>query len=174
MAKFEADLNYETWHARPCRPGVPKNVVICAAMAAVLIAASASLVMYMRGQQRIHDLNEYRRILIRRELRDFSVDFMNCAITNGPPIVSSNQTLRETLDRLCRDPYTANLIRGDAPRLLSGTDYWGHPFIFKVSDDRRTIMISSAGPNGKDEQGLGDDVCIRLYNAGGKYWDSYP
>jgi len=131
--------------------------------------------MYMRWQQRIHDLNEYRKIRIRRELGDLSFDLMAYAFTSGPPIVSSNQTLSETIDRLRRNPYTANLIGENAPRLLAGTDYWGHPFIFKLSEDRRTIVLYSVGPNGKDEQGLGDDVYIRLYDTDGKgNWEDYP
>jgi len=51
-------------------------------------------------------------------------------------------------------------IGGDRPYLLAiPTDFWGHPLIYKVLDTKlQEFMIYSAGPDGVDNGGAGDDV----------------
>ena len=54
------------------------------------------------------------------------------------------------------------------PRLIAGIDPWGHPYVYKVRPDAQgvpaaIVTIRSVGPNGRDENGGGDDIWKDIY-----------
>ncbi len=51
---------------------------------------------------------------------------------------------------------TARLIRS----ALSG-DGWGRPYVFEMQEGGLVFRLRSVGPNGRDEEGSGDDYEIR-------------
>lgn len=172
MNRLQPALQYEDGRSRSRWRSVQKNVVVGAVTAAVLIAIGTSIALYERRQERILNFQTYR---LQMETHYFLQVLAFDTADNGSPIRSSGQTLRTTLDVLRRDPYNAKIIREEMPQIASGKDFWGHPFVFSVSDDRRTVVLYSVGPNGKDEKGLGDDVGIRLCDPRGTGdWDGYP
>jgi hypothetical protein len=44
--------------------------------------------------------------------------------------------------------------------VVDNRDPWGHAFVYSVRDRGKTVTIWSIGPNGRDEQGQGDDIVV--------------
>lgn len=52
------------------------------------------------------------------------------------------------------------------PMIVKNRDPWGHPFVYKVEDGGRKVILRSCGPNGHDDGGGGDDIQnVMLYPA---------
>ena len=107
-------------------------------------------------------------------------DFRRIADFVAMNYMGTHKTLPESLVELfTAEARTEFLQQGNGlikPRLAAGIDPWGSPYVYTLRAEggvpQSVLRIRSVGPNGRDENGAGDDMWKDIYT--GTLSDIFP
>lgn len=121
-----------------------------------MIAACA--ILYTGGQVAF-DVAHGRRVATHRTLTRFASWLERTSILDGRVKPRDWASAVRLMSQDIEDPSASSGL-AHVPMLASGRDAWDRPFIYDWREGGRYVEVRSAGPNGRDERGDGDDIRV--------------